>query len=437
MENVMKKTGQILLLLMIVLLFAVHPVEVRGQESDLDIEELKKVAPKVYIDCGLCDIDYIRTEITFVNYVRDRKEAQIHLLVTTQSTGSGGKEYTIAFIGQGVFEGVNDTQTFITDRTDTSDEIRVGLVMVLKIGLMSYVAKTPISERIKIDYTEPRTEDIQVDRWNSWIFRISGSGSFKGEESYRSNSLDGTFSAARITSDFKTSMSLRAELEREDYHYDGGDIKSTSESFSFNGLFVKSLSEHWSVGAFVRADSSSYENVKFAVSPQPAVEYNLFPYSQSTRRQLCFLYRIGFNAVRYREETIYNKTGENLLQEALSITLSLKEKWGTVSTSLSGSHYFHDFSKNRINFFGIVSLQLLKGLNLFAIGGGSRIHDQLALPKGGATLEEVLLRRKLIETGYNYFVSVGFSYSFGSIFTNVVNPRFGSSGYGGMNIIID
>ena len=46
--------------------------------------------------------------------------------------------------------------------------------------------------------------------------------------------------------------------------------------------------------------------------------------------------------------------------------------------------------------------------------------------KGGASLEEVLLQRRQLETTYNYFFQVGFSYSFGSIFSNVVNPRFGS-----------
>jgi len=437
MEWEMRKYVRMVVWSLAFLSVLVFPVDIYCQDSGIDIEELKKAAPKVYIDCGSCDTDYIRTEITFVNYVRDRKEAQIHLLVTTQSTGSEGREYTIAFIGQEIFKGINDTQTFITDRTDTSDEIREGLVNALKIGLMSYVAKTPISERITINYSEPKTEEHKTDRWNNWVFRMSGSGSFRGEKSYTSNSLEGTFSAARITPDFKATMSLDAELDLEDYHFDEGDIESTSEEFSFSGLFVKSLNEHWSVGAFVRADSSSYENVKFAISPQPAVEYNLFPYSQSTRRQLRFLYQIGLIAVSYREETIYNKMRENLFQEALSISLSSKEKWGTISMSVSGSHYFHDFSKNRLNVFGIVSLQLLKGLNLFVLGGGSRIHDQLSLPYGSATLEEVLLRRKLIETSYDYFVSVGFSFSFGSIFTNVVNPRFGSSGYGGMTIIID
>jgi len=53
------------------------------------------------------------------------------------------------------------------------------------------------------------------------------------------------------------------------------------------------------------------------------------------------------------------------------------------------------------------------------------VHDQLSLVKGGATLEEILLQRTELATNYSYFASIGFSYTFGSVFSNVVNPRFG------------
>ena len=75
----------------------------------VDIEELKKSAPKVYLDCMDCDLEYIKTEITFVNYVRDRKEADIHILVTTQTTAGGGREYTLSFLVQNGFKAVDDT----------------------------------------------------------------------------------------------------------------------------------------------------------------------------------------------------------------------------------------------------------------------------------------------------------------------------------------
>jgi hypothetical protein len=114
------------------------------------------------------------------------------------------------------------------------------------------------------------------------------------------------------------------------------------------------------------------------------------------------------------------------LNESLSITLELKQTWGSVEASLEGSHYFHDFNKNRLVLYSELSLRLLKGISLRLYGRVSRIRDQLSLPKGEATTEEVLLRRRQLATQYYYWTSIGLSYTFGSIYSNVVNPRFGN-----------
>lgn len=409
----------------------------RAGGQELDIEALKKTAPKVYIDCAMCDLDYIRTEITFVNYVRDRKEAQVHLLITTLRAGSGGREYTLSFIGQNEFEGINGTQKYFSSPTDTQDETRQGLVKALKIGLMSYVARTPIASRIAISYQEEEKPEAVKDKWNRWVFNFSASGYFNGEESYASNSFRLNFSASRVTPEMKIRFSLAGSHSFSRFEYESETIESTLEGFDFNSLAVVSLSEHWSVGGFIKASSSTYQNIRLSFSPSPAIEYNFFPYAQSTRRQLRCLYSLKFATVRYREETIYDKMSENLWGQSLSVTLDLKEKWGSISTTLAASHYFHDFSKYNLTLYTALSLNLVKGLNFFAFGGGSRIHDQINLAKGGASLEEVLLRRKQLATNYSYFFSVGLSYTFGSIFTNVVNPRFGEGGSTGMFIQID
>jgi hypothetical protein len=408
-----------------------------SREDQLDIEALKKTAPKVYIDCSSCDIDYIRTEITFINYVRDRKEAQIHILITTQRTGSGGGEYTLAFLGQNEFEGFNDTQKYFSNNTDTDDEIRQGLVKTLKMGLMSYVAKTPISSRIAVSLAAEEEAAAGKDKWNYWLFSIGADGFFSGEQSYKSQSVEGNFSANRVTPELKIRLGFSAEHYENHYEFDEETVDSVLDSLDFSGLVVKSLNEHWSVGGSLKVMSSSFKNIKLSLSPAPAVEYNVFPYSQSTRRQLRCLYTLSFNALTYREMTIYDKTAQNLWSESLSITLDVKEKWGSVSTTVSGSHYFYDLSKYHLTLFTAINLQLFKGLSFFAAGGGSRIHDQIFLPKGEASLEEVLLQRRQLETGYSYFVSVGLSYTFGSIYTNVVNPRFGSQGGAGVSIDID
>jgi hypothetical protein len=58
------------------------------------------------------------------------------------------------------------------------------------------------------------------------------------------------------------------------------------------------------------------------------------------------------------------------------------------------------------------------------------IHDQLFLPKAGASEQEVLLRRRQLATSYSYFTFFGISYTFGSKFANIVNPRFEGGGGG-------
>jgi hypothetical protein len=398
------------------------------------IETLKKNAPRVYIDCGSCDIDYIKTEVTFVNYVRDRKEAQIHVLITTQATGSEGREYLLSFLGQNEFAGVDDTVQFFANKTDTDDEVRRGLVSALKLGLAAYASRTPIAARLDVRYTPPEGPGAAADRWNSWIFSLSGNGYFQGEESMSSNSWGLNLSANRITPDIKIRLGVSGNFQGDRFDYEGETTKSFQENYNFSGLYVRSLGEHWSAGFALDVSSSTYENTKLSIRPTPAVEFNVYPYSQSGRRQLRILYKVGPTAVRYREETIYLKTAETLWNESLSLTLDVKEKWGSISTSLSGSHYFPDLTKYNLNLSGSVNLNLFKGLSAFAAGGGSRIHDQLALVKGDASLDEILLRRRQLATGYNYFLICGISYTFGSIYTNVVNPRFGSMGSGGMQL---
>ena len=402
-----------------------------SQTPQVDIEELKKTAPKIYIDCDWCDVEYIKTEITFVNYVRDRKEAQVHVLITIQATGSGGREYTLTFMGQLDCAGQDDILKYYSNQTDTDDEIRKGLVQMLKVGLMRYVARTPISKRIAISLLDQVKPTSVIDKWNFWVFSLSGRGYFNGQQSILYNYFYGSLSANHVTPELKIRTSISVSDYFNKYDIEGESIESTMSTLRFNGLAVKSLGEHWSAGAYLSLTSSSYSNIQFAISPAPAVEFNVFPYSQSTRRQLRFLYRLNFSGVKYREETLYLETKENLLSESLSATLEVKEKWGTISASLEGSHYFHDFSKYHVNLYAEVSLRLFKGLSFDIYGGGSRIHDQLSLSNLGASREDILLMRKQIATSYEYYFSVGLSYTFGSIYSNVVNPRFGSESYYG------
>jgi hypothetical protein len=190
-------------------------------------------------------------------------------------------------------------------------------------------------------------------------------------------------------------------------------------------LIVRSLSDHWSIGISADAYASTYSNIRASYGVQPAIEYDLFPYSKSTRKEFRILYQVGRRARRYYEITLYDKMEEALYDQSLDFAFELKQPWGTVEIDVSGSHYLHDADKYRMDVHGEISLRLFKGLSFNTYGGYSRIHDQLSLPRGEATKEDILLRRRQLATQYDYWFSAGFAFAFGSIYNNIVNPRFG------------
>jgi len=395
--------------------------QIGGQAANGD---LKQSAPKIFLKSSL-DPAYFEKEIAFVNYVKSEAEAQVIVEITSRKT-EGGEEFTASLTGQKEFAGVNDILKYTADASKKPDEAKQEMARTLKLGLMRYVSKTPIAGRVSIEFLDKVKPTAVVDPWNFWVFSLSVDSFLNGEKSYKMDEVFGNFSASRVTPEWKIRFGLSGSSMKNRYSLETYNYESTSKNLSFSTLVVKSISEHWSVGASASVYSSTYNNMKLQINVSPAVEYNFFPYSESTKKQLRVLYSVGFQMMNYREETIYDKMKENLLKESLDATLELKQPWGTISTSLGGSHYFHDFSKYRLSLDVEISLRIFKGLNFNISGGGSRIHDQLFLTKGEATLEEVLLQRRQLATTYNYFFSVGLSFTFGSIYSNIVNPRFGS-----------
>ncbi len=398
------------------------------QEFNDTTSALRQFAPNVFIDCLVCDENYIRTEITFVNYMRDPNQADVHVLITTQQTGGQGEEYTLTFIGKNKYPGLQDTLGFTTKESDTPDIIRQTLVKSLKLGLTRYVAKTPLSEFLNISFLIPAKVEQIIDKWDNWVFTTSINSNLNGEKVSSSVYLSGGLSANRVTRDWKQNFSVNTNYNESQFDYGAMEILSISRGYNFNAMVVRSISEHWSFGGYADVSTSTFGNTKLKVSASPAVEYNIFPYSESTRKQLRLMYKLTLENVRYEEETIFDKTAERLFKQSLSFTLDLRQQWGSVSTTLSGSQFFHDFQKRSLRVFTNLNLRLFEGISLNLFASYSRINDQLSLRKGEATTEQILLRRTELATNYRYSAYIGLSYTFGSIYNNIVNPRFGGSG---------
>ena len=389
--------------------------------------------PTAFVDCHLnaCDDDFFQTEVPFVRYVRDRADADIYVLVTSDRTGGGGRRYMLFFEGQHALAGRADTLTAQVAEDATEDDQRRVMARRLALGFVAIAAETPLADRLTITATAPTSPEGEVaapapDPWNSWVLRFQGSGFFNGQQSVRSANLFGSVSAERVTEAWKLSLRLSGNYSRSDFEIDSvTTITSTSSGYGASGLTVRSLSAHWSAGVRGGVRTSTFQNYDLVATGGPAVEYNVFPYKESTRRQFRFLYGIGLEAADYTEETLFLRTSEVLVEHSLTTAVAFQQPWGSVDLSLDLSEYLSKPDKYRAQLFGGLGLRLVRGLSLDLNGYYALVRDQLALPASGATPEEILTQQRALATSYEYFASVGLTYSFGSIFNPVVNPRFG------------
>jgi hypothetical protein len=385
--------------------------------------------PKVFMDWPGGDVAGLAAEVPFAEFVTSREDAQI-LVAVSQGEAEGREVFTLAFSGRKEFQGDDNTLTYTARPEEAREETCKALAGLVKIGLVRYAAKTPLAKHLAVRFQDEVKPTAVADKWDFWVFNLSANAFLMGETQYRSGMYYGSFSANRVTPEFKLRTSFYGNTSKMRFDLGDSVYESSSHGAGFSGLAVKSLSGRWSAGAYLSVQSSTYSNLKLSGSIAPAVEFNVFPYSESTKRQLRILYRIGVARTAYHEETLYFKTAETLFQESLEVAFEVKRPWGTAGLEIEGSHYLHDLGKNRLEIEGNVSFRIWKGLNLEFGGGYTRIRDQLALPRGGASYEEVLLRQKQLATGYAYNLSVGLNFTFGSTRSQVVNPRFGSGGRG-------
>ena len=394
----------------------------------------------VFLDCDDCDTEYVRTEIAYVNWVRDRTVADVHVLVTSQDLAGGGDAFTFAFLGQRTFEGRGDTLAYNTNANTTDDEERRGLTRTLALGLVSFVARTPSAQSLRITMPgvaadAPGTQTMPArDPWRAWVFEIDLSGDLGGEQNYRNREFDLEFNSNRTTEQWKTTLELSTRYSGEraiDQEFDSLGNVSGSETFSniqrnwgVELVVVKSVNDHVSTGFRSFTGSNTFRNQKRRSEFMPAVEYNVFPYSEATRRRLAFQFATGMDSYVYHDTTIFDKLTETFPMYFASVNYATQQPWGESGLQLEHRGYLNDPSKRSTQLSGDLEVRLFRGFSVRFGGGYSWIHDQVYLPKGERDQADVLLRRRALLTGYEYNAFFGVTYTFGSIFNNVVNPRF-------------
>lgn len=371
-------------------------------------------------------MQYLKDQIPVVDYVIDRKDADVHVLVAKEKTGSGGYLYSLFFYGQHQFDKMNDTMKVIVNLDDSDDMTRNKIVKGIKTGLFNYLKNSSVSNLMTIAFQNNKGAVKEKDPWDFWVIKASFSGYFNGQSSYSSSSISSSISAGRTTDDLRLGFTLYNYYTQNKYNYDTYNYLSVSRSHEMYGSIVKSISDHWSIGTWGDANRDTYSNIDFAWALTGGVEYNFYPYSQSSQQQLRIAYKLGITHNKYFEETVYFRESEYLATQILSLSLDLTQPWGSINFTVSGRDYLQDLKKYYLNMYIDASLKLFKGLSLTSYFSYSKMNNQISLPRGGASVEDVLLSTRQLETEYRYYASIGLSYSIGSIFNSIVNPRFGN-----------
>jgi len=426
--------------------FLAAPVSVATPLAGQQRGEVLGLRLSVFLDCATrgCNRNYFRTELAWVNWARVPESSDVHVIMTSQATGAGGREFQLDFMGRRGF-GYERRLTHQAPPTATDRETLDELARTMGVGLLHFGTVNGFFDDVTMfrdvagildagERFDPGERlvagDELEDPWDFWVFRLGGRTELEGEKTRRTNRIDGYVSASRVTPAWK--MNFRANMNHNRREIDLADDSTFSDrrtDWGFGTLVAYSLAGHWSVG--VRGDVRKIVrfNQSFRVEVTPAIEYSFFPYEEATRRAFTVFYQVGPAHREYIEETVHGQMRETRWEHALEIEFSQRQQWGDASIRLAGSHFLHDTGLYNVSMEGELDFRIARGVSVGGEAGISWVNDQIYLSAEGATDAESLLDLQQRAQDFNYGIEVGFSFQFGSIYNNVVNNRFG----GGFN----
>lgn len=413
-------------------LLFINSTTVLSQEDLKNVERLK-----VFIDCRntRCDLTFIKTEITIVDFLLDHLSADVHILINSHSTGGGGRRYEMLFFGQNRLQQLTDTIAYYEKANTTITESRELLLQYLKLGLVTFIVHTNSAQQL---YINMKPDSIAMkpflanktnkDPWNYWVMTLSADGNVNGEQLLKSYGYNGNISSSRITEELKLGFSLWGSKSKATYTF---ETDTSSEKYiaktSYYGLqhsLVKSINNHWSAGYEMIFNNSTYSNYKSQLYIRTAIEYNIFPYREINDRYFSLSYSFITRFNNYYDTTVYDKLKETLFAHSFRLYLALNKKWGAINAGVSYHNFFHEWRLNSLSVNFNVSVRVTGGLSFYISSNGGLVHDQVYLAKAGASEKEILTRLRQLKSSYYFNNRFGISYRFGSKLNNFVNPRF-------------
>lgn len=388
-----------------------------------------KERPKVFIDCRTyCDMTYVKGEIDFVDYMLDRQSAELYFLLIDQYTGGGGREFILTVENKNSNAEPYEMKFFV-DANAVEADIRKELVKLLKQALLKYMVDEGLTDHITYTVASDEVEEeerIVIDPWNAWVFSVGVNGNMNRESQFNSLNLRFDFTTNRTTEKHKFLSMINYSRNESNFILDGGEetISNLQTSFFGDVLYVYSLGDHWSAGGLLRYSRSIFQNYDHSITVSPAVEYNVFPYSEYADHNLTFRYEIGGRYNDYIDTTSYFKTTEVLGRHRMAIDYQIVKPWGNIDIDAGFSHFISLPDRYSVDINPRIDVNIFKGLNLYTGIFYQITRDRINIPKGNLSVEEILLQNKLRDSNFSMFMYFGARYRFGSASNNVVNTRF-------------
>ena len=376
---------------------------------------------KAYIECR-CDENYLKQETSFLEYVRDQDLADIEIFVRDERNPTGSRSFEIKIDGNNDYEEISSITVAVGYANDTSSTLRDKLLNKLKLALVPFLDKGNYNLKVDID---SNFEDLSAndDKWKNWVFELSGSYNNDKEESRQTNRYEIEFEIDKLTEDWRIGMELKRNESNRKFFSEDDVYTSNRKSTSFNGRIVRSISDHFSAGAFFGLYQNTYENVDLNRYIAPAIEYSFYPYEDVLSKEITLAYRIGVGKRDYIEKTIYGFEKQKLSSQTLSLNIRFRQKWGNISSYLNATQFLNDGSKKRFSLRSDLDIRVYEGLAVRLSGNINLIREQYNLAAGSTSIEDLLLQQRQIATDYRTNFSVGLSYTFGSIYNSIINTR--------------
>ena len=237
----------------------------------------KREVVRVFLDCDRCDEEYLRRKSPSSITSGTVRTRTLHVLVTTQGTGGGGTQWTLQFIGIGLNLS-NQTLTYNSPQTATSDEVRSGFAEVFKVGLRALRRAELIADRLRVTSrspkgpTRPRPSRIPglLDLPREWRRQLQ-----------RGRVVDGAIRRLFGEPDDGCVAHLaRGERQLPRQRVRAGrrlDVpQRVPQSQRRGGILVKSLTQHWSLGGI--GGANTFQNFALKTRIAPGIEYDIYPY---------------------------------------------------------------------------------------------------------------------------------------------------------------